>query len=221
MKLYNMNLSNFATKSRIAIYDKGCPVEIAPIPGNDLKSPEYLKIYPIGKTPSLEVDGMIIGESEVINEYLEDKFPTPPLLPRSPEARAKVRSFTRFHDLYLEPPLRALFGQMNPKTRDAKLTAEKLAEVGTRLDQLEKMLSDGGYAAGPDFTFADCALAPTLFFATNLLPVVGGKPALEGRPKLARWWNHVQTRPSVKKAMGEMAEALAAMQRTLSAGRSS
>jgi glutathione S-transferase len=51
-----------------------------------------------------------------------------------------------------------------------------------------------------------------MFFATNLGPVLGIKP-LDGRPKLAAWWAHVQTRPSVKKAHGEMAEALAAMQR--------
>src|SRR5208282_4410753 len=208
MKLYNVNLSNYAAKCRIAIYEKGCPVEIVPIPGDGLKSPEYSKIYPMGKTPALETDGMIIGESEVINEYLEDKFPTPPLLPKGPEGRARVRSFTRFHDLYLEPPLRALFPQVNPKTRDAKIVTEKLAEVNNRLDQLEKMIADGGFAAGPEFTFADCALAPTMFFLTNLLPTFGSKPPLEGRPKLARWWTQVQTRPSVRKALAEMAEAL-------------
>jgi glutathione S-transferase len=211
MKLYNMNLSNFATKCRIAIYDKGCKVDITPVPGNDLKSPEYLKIYPFGKTPSLDADGTMIGESEVINEYLEEKFPNPPLLPKSPEARAKTRGFTRFHDLYLEPPIRALFGQMNPKTRDQKLVDEKLADIKTRLDQVEAMLPASGFASG-DFSLADCALAPTLFFATNLLPAFGLK-ALDGRPKIAAYWNHVQTRPSVKKAMGEMGEAMAALQR--------
>ena len=51
-----------------------------------------------------------------------------------------------------------------------------------------------------------------MFFATNLLPAFGAQP-LEGRPRLAAWWTHVQTRPSVKKALGEMGEALAAMQR--------
>ncbi len=213
MKLYNMNLSNFATKSRIAIYDKGLNIEIAPIPGDNLKSPEYLKINPLGKTPALEIDGMVISESEVINEYLEDKFPDPPLLPRTPEARANVRTLTRFHDLYFEPPLRALFGQLNPKTRDEKVVNEKLTEFNLRLDQLEKMLADSGFAAGADFTLADCALAPTMFFATNLLPGFGAKPPLEGRPKLEAWWTKVQTRPSVKKALGEMAEALKAMQR--------
>jgi glutathione S-transferase len=210
MKLYNMNLSNFATKCRIAIYDKGINVEMAAIPGGDAHSAEYLKINPFGKVPSLDADGVTIAESEVINEYLEEKFPTPPLLPKSPEARAHVRIMTRFHDLYLEPPIRALFPQMNPKTRDNNVVNEKLTEINNRLDQLDKMLPDSGFACG-DFTLADCALAPTMFFAVNLLGMFGAKPPLEGRAKLAKWWTHVQTRPSVKKGLGEMTEAMAAM----------
>ncbi len=212
MKLYNMNLSNFATKCRLAIYDKGLDIEMAPIPGGDLHSAEYAKVNPLGKTPALEVDGLLIPESEVINEYLEDKYPTPPLLPKSPEGRAKVRILTRFHDLYLEPPLRALFNQMTPKTRDAKIVAEKVADFKIRVDQLEKMLADGGFACGANFTLADCALVPTMFFVTNLMPIFGVN-ALDGHPKLAAWWTHVQTRPSVKKGLAEMGEALAAMQR--------
>src|SRR5487761_17481 len=168
MKLYNMNLSNFATKCRIAIYDKGAPVEIVPVPNNDSKSPEYLKINPLGKVPAMDADGLMIAESEVINEYLEDKFPNPPLLPKTPEGRARVRTFTRFHDLYLEPPLRALFGQLNPKSRDEKIVNERLTEFNQRLDQLEAMLSPSGFAAGPEFTLADCAIAPTMFFAAEM-----------------------------------------------------
>jgi glutathione S-transferase len=211
MKLYNMNLSNFATKSRIAIYDKGLNIEIAAIPGDNPKSPEFLKINPLGKAPALDADGVIIAESEIINEYLEEKFPDSPLLPKTAEERAHVRTFTRFHDLYLEPPLRALFGQLNPKSRDEKIVNERLTEFNQRLDQLEAMLAPSGFAAGAEFTLADCALAPTMFFATNMLPGFGAKPALEGRPKLEAWWKHVQTRPSVKKALGEMSEALAAV----------
>src|SRR5437764_5904456 len=105
MKLYNGNLSNFASKCRLAIYEKKADVNIAPIPGGDLKAPEYLRIYPMGKIPALEVDGEIIGESEVINEFLEETFPEPALLPGDPRDRARVRGITRFHDLYLEPPL--------------------------------------------------------------------------------------------------------------------
>ena len=212
MKLYNVDLSNFATKSRLVIYEKGLNIEMAPIPGSGLSSPEYAKINPLGKTPALEADGLLIPESEVINEYLEDKYPTPALMPKSPEGRAKVRIITRFHDLYLEPPLRALFGQLNPKTRDQKLVGEKLADLKNRIDQLEKMLADGGYACGSEFTLADCALVPTFFFITNLGPAFGVN-ALDGQPKLSAWWTHVQSRPAVKKALGEMTEALAAMQR--------
>lgn len=212
MKLYNMNLSNFATKSRIVIYDKGLNVEITDVPGGNMKSPEYLKINPLGKIPCLDADGLIIPESEVINEYLEDKFPNPPLLPRTPEGRAQVRLLTRFHDLYLEPPLRALFGQLNPKSRDEKVVTEKLTDFQGRLDHLEKILAaPGNFAAGPDFTLADCAIAPTIFFATNMLPGFGAKPPLEDRPKIAAWWTKVQERASVKKALSEMAEALKAM----------
>jgi glutathione S-transferase len=212
MKLYQSNLSNYATKNRIAIYDKGLTVDFVDPPGG-LHSPEYQKINPLDKIPCLDANGVIIPESEIINEYLEEKFPEKPLMPKSPEARAKVRLFGRFHDLYLEPPLRALFGQMNPKTRDDKLVNDKLTEVNKRLDELEKMLGESGFAAGADFTLADCAIAPTIFFCNTLLPMFGAKPALEGRAKIAAWWTHVQTRPSVKKGIGEMQEALAAMNR--------
>jgi len=211
MKLYGSNLSNFATKSRIVVYEKGASVELVAPPGG-LKSPEYLRINPLGKIPTLDADGTIIPESEVINEYLEEKFPTPPLLPKTAEARARVRLFTRLNDLYLDPPMRALFGQLNPKSRDDSVVNQKLSELQTRLDQLESMLAEpGNFAAGSDFTLADCALAPTAFFVTNILPGFGANAPLEHRPRLSAWWTRVQERPSVKKALGEMAEALKAM----------
>lgn len=208
MKLYNMNLSNFASKCRLAIYEKGAAVEIVPIPGGDLKSPEYLKIYPLGKTPALEVNGQIIGESEVINEYLEEKFPQKPLLPKDPEGRARSRGISRFHDLHLEPPLRALFPQVSAKEKDQKFISEKLAEVTTRLDQLEAMLSSGPFALGSAFTLADCALIPTCFFLNLMAPMLGAPAFTEGRPKLAAWWAKVQERPTVQKVLAEQQEAL-------------
>jgi glutathione S-transferase len=208
MKLYNANLSNFASKCRLAIYEKNAPVEIVPIPGGDLKSAEYLKIYPLGKTPALEANGQIIGESEIINEYFEEKFPDKPLLPKDAEGRARCRGISRFHDLYLEPPLRALFPQIGLMEKDQKLIAEKLAEIKTRLDQLEAMLSSGPYALGAAFTLADCALVPTMFFMNLMPPLLGAPVFTEGHPKLAAWWAKVQERPTVQKVLGEQQEAL-------------
>jgi len=196
------------------MYEKGLPVELMPPPGGSSKSAQYLAINPLGKVPALDADGTIVAESEVINEYLEDKYPANPLLPKSPEARAKARSFTRFHDLYLDPPLRTLLGQMNPANRDAKIVSDKVAELTRAADLLEQMLAAAGYAAGADFTLADCALAPTILFATQLMGAFGAKPILEGRPKLAAWWSHVQERPSVKKALGEQMAAIEKFQKT-------
>jgi glutathione S-transferase len=73
------------------------------------------------------------------------------------------------------------------------------------------MAEPGNFATGQDFTLADCALAPTTFFVTNILPGFGAQAPLEHRPRLAAWWSKVQQRPSVTKALGEMAEAMKAM----------
>ncbi len=211
MKLYNMNLSNFAAKCRLAIYEKGAPVDIVPIPGGELKSAEYLRIYPLGKTPALEVNGEIFGESEVINEFLEDSFPEKPLLPKDPAGRARARAISRVHDLYLEPPLRALFPQVSAKEKDQKLIAEKLAEVHTYLDRVESMLGSGPYALGAAFTLADCALVPTCFFMNIMLPMLGAPAFTDGRPKLAAWWAKAQERPTVQRVLAEQQEALMQM----------
>ena len=148
---------------------------------------------------------------ELINEYLEDKYPEKPLLPKDAEGRAKVRSFTRHHDLYLEPPMRALFPQLAANPRDSKLVEEKLADITNRLDQVEAALSNGPWATGNMLTLADAALTPTIFFMVNFLPAFGAKGPFEGRPKLAAWWGHIQERPTTKKVLGEQQVALNAM----------
>jgi len=209
MKLYTVPLSNFGNKSVIVAYEKGLKLEVVPPPG-DTKSPEYLAINPLGKIPALQVNGMVISESEVINEYLEDKFPSPPLLPKEPEARACVRGFTRHHDLYLDPPMRALFFQMDPKTRNAEVVKQSLAELDKQLDYLESRIGSP-WAAGQSFTLADCALAPSIWYVGKIAPAFGaGDPFLK-RPKLKAWFERVQQRPSVKRALEEQGQALAAM----------
>lgn len=208
MKLFNANLSPYASRVRIAIYAKNLSVELAAPPGG-MGSPEYKKLNPTGKVPALDTGDFVIPESEVINEYLEDRFPTPSLRPADPLARARMRLLSRFSDLYLAPSLSALFGQMNPKTRDAKLVAEKLAELAQRLDQLEELVVAGPYAAGPELTLADCALGPVFFFLTRLMPALGAPSPLDGRPKLAKVGATVAQHPAVSKVLAEMGAAMA------------
>jgi len=210
MKLYGIDLSNFASKCRIVIYEKGLSVEKINPPGG-MGSTEYRAVNPLGKIPALQLDdGQVIAESEVINEYLEDKFPEKPMLPTDAEGRAKVRSFSRFHDLYMDPPMRALLPQVFGKQLEAGFIQERLAEISTRLDQLEGKIGSP-WAAGSAFTMADAALTPTIFIMTNILPMFGAKSPLERRPKLTAWWAQVQERPSTKKTLGEQQTAMAAL----------
>ena len=86
MRLYSLDLSTFASKCRIVIYEKGLAVEVIPPPSGSMSSPEFKKLNPLGRIPVLELDnGRVIAESEIINEYLEEKYPERPLLPKDPE----------------------------------------------------------------------------------------------------------------------------------------
>ena len=207
MKLYTVPLSNFGNKSVIVAYEKNLDLEIVPPPG-ELASDAFLKINPLGKIPALEVDGTVIPESEVINEYLEDRFPNPPLLPKDPAARARVRVLTRHHDLYLDPPMRSLFFQMDPKTRNAEIVKQGLAGSEKALDYLESRIGSP-WAAGDAFTLADCALAPSVWYIIRLLPAFGVDDPLGKRPKTAAWFARAEARPSVKRALEAQGKALA------------
>jgi len=79
-----MNISNFVTKSKIAMYEKGFAFDLVPPPGGNVKSPRVPTINPIGKILTLDADGTIVAASELINEYLEDKLPTNPLVAKVP-----------------------------------------------------------------------------------------------------------------------------------------
>ena len=208
MKLFNSMLSPYSARVRIALYAKNIPCEIAAAPAGT-SSAQFKKLNPIGKVPALEDAGAVIAESEVICEYLEERFPAPPLMPSDPVARARVRTLARFADLYLSPVLTPLFGQLNPATRDAKLVAEKLAELAVKLDQLEELLVAEPFAGGKELTLADCALCPIFFFLTRIAPALGAANPLEGRPKTARVGEAVTKHPAVARVLGEMSTAFA------------
>ena len=85
---------------------------------------------------------------------------------------------TRYHDLYIDPPMRACFPKLFGQDLDDQFIADKIAEVNNNLDQLEASVSDGPWLTGDAFTLADAAIAPTLFLMDNLLPNFGLKEAV-------------------------------------------
>jgi glutathione S-transferase len=209
LKLYNSDLSPFASRCRIQIYAKGLDVAVVDPPGG-AGTDAFKAINPTGKIPALEVDGVILPESEVICEFLEDRFPEPPLRPAGDLDRARMRLLAELCDAYVVPSLTTLFRQFPPYERDPATASSCVAEVETGLDRIEAFMGKGPYAVDGRLTLADCSLAPALFFVVRLLPALGARNPLESRPKLQAWWNAVREDESVKRVMSEMRAALQA-----------
>lgn len=208
MKLYGSRLSPFVERVILAVKLKGIDdkIEHAAPPGG-MKSDNYLAISPLGKVPALEDGDFCLPESQVICEYLEERFPETPLLPKEAEARARVRLICRLVDLYAFDGLVPLFGQAS--VRDAALIADSLAKLVTALDAIEAVIRPIGRAHGDDWSLADCALIPLFFYLTLLMPGFGADPT-QGRPKLHAWLNAMADEELVKESNATMREAVRA-----------
>lgn len=190
MRLYSSKLSPWGQRVWMQIRVKDLPIERLGAPGGSLKSPEYLAINPLGRVPALVDGDLVVPESEVICEYLEDKFPTPSLRGAPGEDAARVRLLSRLCDLYVLPPLTALLLQ-KAETSIAD-GAAPLAKTGEAMDQLERFLGPGPFANRDMITLADCALLPVGFLLANVLPVFEDAPPFANRAKLKLWWETIQ-----------------------------
>lgn len=211
MKLYEVAMSPFAGRCRMVIYYKDIADRFAFMPPHAAPpSPEWRAINPLGKLPVLDTGSMILAESEVIVEYLEDKFPDRPIFPQSAEDRAIARLLARICDLYVFPALMPLFGQWAASPRDQAVVDEALAKLGQSLDSLDYFLTDGPgpYAVGGQLTTADCALVNTLFYVDRLLRAFGVTDMIEQRAKLGRYWRDIQAEPVAARVLAELGHGL-------------
>jgi glutathione S-transferase len=212
MRLYDFDASPFAARVRLALYAKGLAIETAAPPEGGPRSPAFRAINPLGKVPVLVLDdGTAIPESEVIVEYLEDRFPTPSLRPATPEGRARMRLVARICDLYLMPPMGRLFGQMDPAKRDPTIAEPALADLAMALANLEPFLTADPWAVAPHLTLADCALVPLLFVLARMMPAFGQPDPLAATAKLRAVWQTAQADPATTRLLGEMEAGLARM----------
>src|SRR5918999_1723319 len=100
IKLYGYGPSSNSRKVRAVLVEKGLEFSRINIDlsKKEQKSPEYLKIHPFGQVPALDDEGFVIYDSTIINEYLEDEYPYPPLMPKDSEGRAQARLLEDFRD---------------------------------------------------------------------------------------------------------------------------
>jgi glutathione S-transferase len=186
MILYATPLSSFSTKVRIAIAAKGLTVEERMPIGGSYRSAEYRAIVPMGTVPALIDRDFVLAESDAIIEYLEEEYPDPPLMPQDARGRARARVLSRFHDFYLDPPLRRLFAHLEPSRRSMDAVAEQLAEIRRRLAQFESLITPAPYLVGRSLTLADCAYPATLTLMDLILPELGEAPAYGPRTEVWR-----------------------------------
>ncbi len=194
--LYGHLFSSYAQKVLIALYENATPFEFRGLGPDSPYNAEWLERWPLRKFPLL-VDGeRSVAESSIIIEYLQLRYPgAVPLLPSHPMAALEVRFLDRFFDLHVMSAFQqAVEGALtgNPARRE-----EGLATAIRRLDLaypwLEGHLAGRTWAAGEDFTLADCAAAPSLFYADWVYPIAASYPRLRAyrarllaRPSYAR-----------------------------------
>ena len=100
IKLYDFPRSPYCQKVRLVVAEKDLSYEkiFVDLTKNEQKSPDFLRLNPYGKVPVLLDEDEVIYDSTVINEYLEDEYPHPPLMPEQSSERARARMFEDFAD---------------------------------------------------------------------------------------------------------------------------
>ncbi len=163
IKLYTFPLSTNSRKVRIVLLEKGLEFERINIDltKKEQKNPDYLKIHPFGQVPALDDEGFIVYDSTIINEYLEDEYPYPALLPEGSEGRARARLMEDFRDNHLNPHFISIIHEMRKPEgeRDSRLIERAKAEIIKCFDRIEKELQGREYLAGT-FSLADIAFMP-------------------------------------------------------------
>jgi glutathione S-transferase len=169
LALYGHPFSSYTQKVLIALYENGVAHEFRCIgPDTPQHAAEWLRRWPLRKFPLL-VDGeRAVVESSIIIEYLQLAHPGPArLLPADPMAALEVRFLDRFFDLHVMDAMQfavdcALKRIPVPVEQGRAIAAERLERAYAWLDA---HLAGRAWAAGEDFTLADCAAAPSLFYA--------------------------------------------------------
>ena len=191
--------SPFSWRVQLVLEEKKLPYEpvLLSFQKGEHKSPEHLARSPHGKVPALTDGSLVLYESSAIVEYLEEKYPTLPLLPRDPGARARVRIEELECLLYLAEAFGAVARQAfftPPEKRDNQALATARAGVRALLEQLETRVAarKGRFLVGDDFSRADCTWLPFVEIAGRA--GVDLDPA--ATPRLVDWRGQMRARPS-------------------------
>ncbi|HKY09490.1 MAG TPA: glutathione S-transferase family protein [Candidatus Binatia bacterium] len=167
IKLYTFPPSTNSRKVRIVLLEKGLEFERlnVDLTKREQKNPDYLKIHPFGQVPALDDEGFILYDSTVINEYLEDEYPYPSLMPSDSEGRARARLLEDFRDSHFNPYcVHIIYEMRKPEgERDNQRIDNAKAQIAACFDRLENELQGKEYLART-FSLADIAFMANFDF---------------------------------------------------------
>jgi glutathione S-transferase len=203
LTLYYHPLASFCHKVLIALYENdtrfsGQIVDLM----DEAASARLFAMWPVGKIPVLADDSQnrTIPETSIIIEYLDQHYPGPrPLLPTGDGARLDARLWDRFFDLYVQVPMQKIVIDRlrGEGEHDPRGVAEARASLVTAYDVLERQMAGKSWAIGEDFTIADCAAAPALFYAGIVVPFS------QSHPNVDAYFMRLLARPSFKRVIAE------------------
>ena len=152
--LYDAVPSSNSDRTKIALHEKGLAYDrvTLDLAKKDQKRPEFLKLNPYGKVPVINDAGKILFESCIINEYLDEKYPNPPLMPKDPYLRGRGRVLVDYGLNYMHEPYWSLRGEMLKKEseRNAAVVEEKRQALRHLLQYLEESVGRQTVFSGRD-----------------------------------------------------------------------
>jgi glutathione S-transferase len=192
LTLYDADRCPYCARVRIVLAEKGIPYETVVVDLADRPAWLYGK-NPRGKVPVLEEDTFCLPESAVIMEYLEERYPEPPLLPADPAERALARLAVGLFD--------ERFGDDYYGARRGESVARQ--RFDHRLEELDELLTTQPFLGGRSYSLADIAYLPWL-------PRAQASPGLDlsAYPGIAGWLERLEARPPVAAEL-ELVAALA------------
>lgn len=156
MNLYSGTTDPFSHRCRIVLYEKGMDFQVIDV--DMFNKPEDLAVInPHNRVPVLVERDLVLFEPNIINEYIDERFPHPQLMPADPIMRARARQLL----IGME---REIFSHIEPIEKNTKGAADKARqEIRARLTEIVPIFSKQKYMLGEEFSMLDVAIAPLLW----------------------------------------------------------
>lgn len=195
--LYYHPLASYCWKVTIALYEKAIPFEKKLVDlGDSVQLADLSGLWPLAKLPLLRAEKRVVAESTIIVEYLDRHHAgSPALFPRDADVALDVRLWDRVFDNYVHIPMQEIvLDRLRGAQGDVSGAHRTLT---TTYELLDERVASSRWIVGDDFTAADCAAAPALFYAATLQPFPA--PCTH----LRDYFERLVTRPSVQRTLEE------------------